>query len=95
MADGDRQQLRARLRNAERRLHEAERAQVNKASAQYGGYAGTSPGRGDTIGALNRQIADATGIDELRDEVARLRAELGEDSQPGLLARLRRAFERS
>ena len=95
MADGDRQQLRARLRNAERRLHEAERAQVNKASSQYGGYAGTGPGRGDTIGALNRQIADATGIDELRDEVARLRAELGEDGQPGLLARLRRAFERS
>jgi hypothetical protein len=87
----DQQQLRARLRNAERRLARAERAQINVASSTYGGHAG---GPGDALEdtrSLNRQIADATGVQQLREEVRRLRAEVGGDSgQPGLLTRLRR-----
>ncbi len=90
MPTADRDRLRARLRAAERRLTEAERAQINRASAQYSGYAGTDQGHGDSIGDLNRQIADATGIDELRAEVVRLREELGDDPRPSLWSRLRR-----
>ncbi|MFT5564907.1 MAG: hypothetical protein ACI970_001644 [Myxococcota bacterium] len=95
MTDSGRQQLRARLRNAERQLAQAERAQVNKASSQYSGFAGTGQGRGDRIGDLNKQIADATGVDELRSEVAQLHSQLGEDDQRGLWARLRQGFGRA
>lgn len=89
MANTDRDRLRARLRNAERRLAAAERAQVNSASAQYSGYAGTDQGRSDRIGELNRKIAEASGVEELRAEVAQLRAELGDDGRGTLWSRLR------
>lgn len=93
MSNDAREQLRARLRNAERRLAQAERAQVNTASAQYSGYAGTDQGRGDTTGKLNKQIAAATRMDELRAEVAELRSRLNDDG-PRLWGRLRRAWGR-
>ena len=88
MAD-QRQQLRARLRNAERRLAEAEREQINTASAQYSGYAGTDQGHDTSFRELNRRIASAAGVDELRAEVARLREVLGEEERVAPWARLR------
>lgn len=74
----DRQQTRAEqlLRVAERRLAEAERAQINVASSSFGGHAG---GPGDGLQAtrnLNKKIAEATDLDGLRREVADLRAQL-------------------
>ncbi len=94
MASTDPQQLRARLRNAERRLAEAERAQINTASAQYSGYAGTDQGRNTSTGELNARIAEASGIDELREEVAQLRAELGDRGTRSMWARLRETLRK-
>ncbi len=91
MTDDSKMQLLARLRNAEARLAKAERAQINTASAQYGSDAGGSGDLHGTTAKLNAQIRDATGLDALRSEAARLRAEVAalgaDDQRPSAWAR--------
>lgn len=93
MGDAQNDRLVQQLRNAERRLAAAEKAQLNVSASAHDGYGGSRLRDQQLARGLNRRINEANDIEGLRGEVARLRAAVGPKPRGrGLRAWLRRAL---